>query len=280
MPSGQPYSSPHHCSRLEVPRKAGDREYVELPIAQRAPSSHHVLAIQTAPRPGKPSLPTTLDSLETAGLSRWKGSKILASDGYSPPIPPSWIGLPVSTSMPSLGSAKTFVALLQKTIEVDPSLEYLTYFQDDIVLAKNALDYIASVSIPPALSLVSWFNSIWLKPDWSTPSLGCRPTRYFIRSQAMTLSRMAVDAMLYCHVVTHWPRVNSCDAMPDWALGDIPYADHYPSLVQHTEGLNSACNLTLIQRNLDSTYPHKGQRISPSFVGEDFDVLSLFDLKG
>jgi hypothetical protein len=177
--------------------------------------------------------------------------------------------------MPSQGSAKTFVAMLREAIRCDPDLEYLTYFQDDVALAKNALDYIPQVSFPPELTLISWFNSAWIKPNWKNPSLGCRPTRYFIRSQAMTLTRASVDAMLYCPVITNWPLVNSCDAFPYWALGDLPYADHYPSLVQHTEGLNSACNLTLLQRNIDSTYPHKGPRTSPSFVGEDFDALHL-----
>lgn len=281
LPSGQPYSSPHYCSRLEVPRKKDDRKYIEQSVSRKTPSNHHALAIQTAPRPRGISLPSTLESLKTAGLARWLGPKILASDGYIPDCPPSWTGLTVSTEMPPLGSAKTFIALLRKSIEIDPKLEYLTYLQDDIVLAKNTLDYISQVSIPSNISLVSWFNTTWNKPGWKNdpPVLGCRPTRYFIRSQAMTITRMAMDAMLYCHVVNKWPRINSCDAMPDWALGDMPYADHYPSLVQHTEGLNSACNLTLIQRKLDSTYPHKGPRISASFVGENFNALELFEFK-
>jgi hypothetical protein len=201
------------------------------------------------------------------------------SDGYIPDHPTSWAGFAASTEMPSHGSAKTFVALLWKAMKVDPDLEYLTYFQDDIVLAKNSLDYIAQISIPPEISLVSWFNTTWLKPEWnnSPPILGCRPTRYFIRSQGMTISRMALDAMLYCHVVNNWPRMNCCDAMPDWALGDVPYADHYPSLIQHTEGLNSACSLALIQHSLNSAYSHNGTRMSPSFVGEEFDALKLFE---
>ena len=281
MPSGHPYSTPHYCSRLELDRKKDDRKYIEQAVFRRTPSLHHSLSIQTAPRPGRISLPTTLASLETAGLARWHGPKLLVSDGYIPECPPTWTGLAVSSEMPSLGSAKTFVALLRKAIENDPELEYLTYFQDDIILAKNSLDYISQVSIPPELSLVSWFNTTWNKPEWQNapPSLGCRPTRYFIRSQGITMTRRAIDAMLYCHVVNNWPRINSCDAMPDWALGDVPYADHYPSLIQHTEGLNSACNLTLIQHRLDSTYPHKGPRISPSFAGEDFNALKLFEFK-
>jgi hypothetical protein len=216
--------------------------------------------------------------MKSAGLDRWQGPRLLVFDGYSPPIPPGWIALKVSDVMPALGSAKTFISLLRHAIEIDPHLEFLTYFQDDISLAKNSLDYISRVNIPPELTLVSWFNSFWIKHDWKNgpPSLGCRPTRHFIRSQAMTLTRPTVDAMLYCPMVSHWPLTHSCDAMPYWALGDAPYADHYPSLAQHTEGLNSACNLTLIQRNLDSTYPHKGPRVSPSFPGEEFDALSLF----
>jgi hypothetical protein len=300
MPSGLPYSPPHYCSRLELPKIPNARERIERAVVRRTTTSqHHSLFVQTAKRPDHDSLQSTLNSLEQAGLHRWKGPCWIVSDGYLPEAPPPWQVFAVTTEQPALGSAKTFLAILRKALEVDPQLEYLTYLQDDIILSKNSLDYIAQVSIPDDLSLVSWFNTDWLKPEWgiegpakgkwtgkthdtlnvtiyiSPPVLGCRPTRYFIRSQAITLTRPAISAMLYCRVVANWPRLTSCDAMPAWALADIPYADHYPSLVQHTEGFNSACNLTLQRRNVTDACPHQGPRVSPSFIGEDFDALSL-----
>jgi len=297
MLSGKPYSPPHYCSRLEEPSfQTGDllsheirdtqslpknstyRERIERSVVRKDPSLYHLLTIQTAIRPNQSSLPTTLDSLEQAGVKRWNGPKIIVSDGYAPDVPPSWKLFVVSTKQPALGSAKTFVKLLRLAIATDPLLEYLTYFQDDIVLAKNSLDYISQVAIPKELSLVSWFNTDWHKPDFTPPAvLGHRATSLFIRSQAVTFTRMAVNAMLYCHEVTHWPKLDACDAMPAWALADIPYADHYPGLVQHTEGFNSACNLTFQQHQLRSKCPHNGERTSPSFVGENFDALSLWE---
>ena len=277
MPSGLPYTHPHYCSRLELPKTPNSRERIERAVVRRKTTSqHHSLFVQTAKRPDHDSLQSTLDSLVLAGIQRWEGPCWIVSDGYWPEVPSPWQVIAVTTEQPALGSAKTFLAVLRKALEVDPFLAYLTYLQDDIVLSKNSLDYIAQVSIPSNLSLVSWFNTDWLKPDYvSPPLLGCRPTRYFIRSQAITLTRPAIEAMLYCRVVVNWPRLTSCDAMPAWALADIPYADHYPSLGQHTEVFNSACKLTLQQRNVTDACPHHGPRVSPSFMGEDFDALSL-----
>ena len=285
LASGKPYTTPHYCSRLEKP-KPHDQIRIERPAARRSPKdegcnlSHHTLAIQTAPRPDHDSLQDTLDSLEHAGLQRWQGPRLMISDGYMPEEPfmcsTTWQVFPVATSLLPLGSAKSFVALLRRALEIDPKLEFLTYLQDDIVLSRNSLDYISQIAIPRELSLVSWFNTDWHKPDFTPPAiLGCRPTRFFIRSQGMTVARFAIDSMLYCHMVTNWPKLDGCDAMPAWALADIPYADHYPSLVQHTEGFNSACNRTLQQHKQTSRCPHKGARISPSFMGEEFDALSL-----
>lgn len=278
LPSGKPYSAPHYCSRLEKPEPHIPIR-IEQSVVRRNPSSHHTLAIQTAPRPNGDSLQDTLDSLEHAGLQRWQGPRLMISDGYVPEILVStstWQVFPVSTSLLPLGSAKTFVALLRRALEIDPELEFLTYLQDDIVLSKNSLDYISQIAVPKGLSLVSWFNTDWHKPGFTPPAiLGCRPTRYFIRSQGMTLARPAIDSMLYCHMVNNWPKLDGSDAMPAWALADIPYADHYPSLIQHTEGYNSACNKTLQQHSQTSRCSHNGARISPSFMGEDFDALSL-----
>ena len=194
MPSGFPYSPPHYCSRLELPKIPNTRERIERVVVQKKTiSSHHSLFVQTAKRPDHDSLQSTLNSLEQAGLQRWKGPRWIVSDGYLPEVSSPWQVFAVTTEQPALGSAKTFLAVLRKALEVDPLLMYLTYLQDDIVLSKNSLDYITQVSIPSDLSLISWFNTDWFKPDYvSPPILGCRPTRYFIRSQAITLTRPAI----------------------------------------------------------------------------------------
>ena len=197
MLSGKPYSPPHYCSRLEEPSfQTGDllsheirdtqslpknstyRERIERSVVRKDPSLYHLLTIQTAIRPNQSSLPTTLDSLEQAGVKRWNGPKIIVSDGYAPDVPPSWKLFVVSTKQPALGSAKTFVKLLRLAIATDPLLEYLTYFQDDIVLAKNSLDYISQVAIPKELSLVSWFNTDWHKPDFTPPAAVFHDNQY------------------------------------------------------------------------------------------------------
>ena len=83
--------------------------------------------------------------------------------------------------------------------------------------------------------------------------------------EAITLTRRAVDALSYCPRAANWPHRHQSDIMLAWTLMDTLYAEHYPSLVQHTAGSNSTCG-------------HEGSRTSSSFVGEDFDALSLLEL--
>ncbi len=262
-PSGQPYRPPHFCSRLELPRTIHDQIKVERPVAWRSPSQHHILAVQTAPRPHHDSLPTTLNSLEKAGLQRWTGPKIIMADGYQPDVPAPWQVFITMDHPPGLGSARTFLAAFREALKLDPSLEFLTIFEDDIVLSKNALDYIQRIEIPTDTAMISWYSWKWngSGPD-SLPILGIQPSRFFFDSQGLTLTRRAVDAALYCPRATGWPERNKKDILLAWTLMDTPYAEHWPNLIQHMEPINSACG-------------HKAPKTSPTFMGTEFDAMNL-----
>jgi hypothetical protein len=82
--------------------------------------------------------------------------------------------------------------------------------------------------------------------------------------------------MLKCPMLDHWPTRDGLDRMPPWALGDALYAVHFPILVQHTGGENSAVRLAggrCLGTNVPD--PHVGARTSPYFVGAGFDALAL-----
>jgi hypothetical protein len=279
----KPFTPPHHCTRLESSRHPEDTHFAVRQPSFQDPSNHHVLAVQTAPRP-QDSLEQTIASLTTSGSERWLGAKLLIADGCRPNVPPGWLH---SFSLPpTSGSAKTFVKLLRHSLSIDPGLESLTIIQDDVFLCLNALDYISRMAMPPDITLLTWFTypydyayppSPAQQPhpsELALPVLACRPTRFFILGQAFTLPRRTVDSLLTCpHVAHDWPKTHGSDEMPAWALGDAPYATHFPNLAQHIAGENSACLLTL--GNPDRETPHSGKRTSPYFPGMEFDALSL-----
>lgn len=290
MAPGRP---PHYCSRLHVPRRSLDFQYAAEDAAYREPSSHHVLALQTAPRPAD-MLGKTFASLYSAGAGDFRGVKILGFDGPLKDlelVPPGWevfVGERV-------GSARAFVRILRWALTVDPDLDYLTFVEDDVELCRNALAYVARLRMPEDVAFVTWFTYDY---DYSSPrhvvlgehpaSLGrpilaCRSARYFILTQCCTFSRYTVERVLSCPMAAErWPKRDAHDELISWALGDSLYAAHFPILVQHAGGLNSAVSLDRarefeISRGLADgpKDPQSGARSNPYYVGPDFDVLSL-----
>lgn len=186
------------------------------------------------------------------------------------------------------GSAIGFVSALRHALANDGDLEYLTFIEDDVSMCRNALSYMARVGIPQDLSFVSWFTYDY---DYATPPmqrqtphpsesrtavLGVRPSRYFILIQACTFPRRTVERLLRCpRITSEWPKREGHDEMVAWALGDALYATHFPILVQHTGGLNSAVVLDRGQAKLAPGDPWAEERKSPYYKGDAFDALSL-----
>jgi hypothetical protein len=290
-----PRSHPHYCTRLHTPRRALDFQYSAEDVTIAEPSPHHVLLLQTARRP-QSTLGATLDSLREAGIRDWPGPRILASDGPADQISSTfplnqdgWITL--HSPPPQLGAARAFVRALRLAFAVDPDLELLTFLEDDIELCKNALAYMAQVAVPPDVSLITWFTYNY---DWSTPRheiahptpqeiafdqgrgvLGVRPSRFFILTQACTLTRLTIEKICNCPLAAkEWPKREGHDELISWVLGDAPYATHFPIMVQHAGGLNSAVSVDLREHG-DLSNAQSGDRSSPLYVGREFDALGL-----
>jgi hypothetical protein len=223
--------------------------------------------------------------MEAAGLAKWPGPRLLVADGPVGDLPADW----VTASFPrSAGSAVAFIRSLRLALALDPKLEYLTFVEDDVEWCQNALDYVARISIPPDVAFVSWFTfdydytfpvfprQVPHLSDSKTPVLAIRSTRYFILTQACTFPRATVERILSCpHITDGWPKIDSHDEMISWALGDALYAVHFPIVIQHTGGLNSAVLLSRGKAIVDSDDPQANARTSPYFAGVDFDVHSL-----
>lgn len=277
-----PYVNEHHCTRLHVPKRSLDFAYQFAVPEVRDPSPHHVLAIMTAKRE-PPTLEDTLTSLEKAGgVLSWPGPAFLVSDGtYRANRRIDW---PLLETCLTHGSARTFVSTLRYSLAVDPDLENLTILEDDVVTCRNALAYVATTKVPSDVAFITWFTYDY---DFSTPhphptnppsgaSLGCRSTRYFILTQACTFPRTTIQRILDCpRASQHWPKHHAHDELISWALGDSLYAAHFPGLFQHVAGENSAVTLASRRGLSDGGNAQAGARISPYYVGDDFDALSL-----
>jgi len=292
-----PLAEPHLCTRLHRPRRSLDFYYSACEARHADPSPHHALVLQTAARP-VPTLNETIDSLEAAGLSRWPGPKICSSDGPDESsVPFNKEPWHLFRSRRQVGAACAFVRSLRLALAVDPDLDLLTFVEDDVEVCKNALDYVARIAIPRDVAFVTWFTYDY---DWSSPPhesddllnpsdlakrsgrpvLGCRPARFFILTQACTFTRETVDRILACpRVARDWPKLDCHDEMIAWALGDATYAAHFPVLVQHTGGKNSAVSLARTSSGATASDVQEGARTSPYYVGRDFDALTLLEKK-
>jgi len=258
------------------------------PVAYRqTPVREHVLAVMSCAGRGK-YLTKTISSLVRAGLVRWDGPKILVHDGpmdedasnaATALVHAGWV---VHTSSETLGQAQTFLHVLAATSEV-PDFQMLTMFEDDVQLARNALDYIRRTEFDIDLALISWFTTQNKQSPIEQPFLhisaaaNFTPTnaaitlpaetahavleRYYPSNQAITLPAETASAILSSGKLAAWPERHGADRI-FWEVPGTPCAVHYPSLVQHVGGE-------------DSRVGNTGSRMSPTFRGEGFDALSL-----
>lgn len=219
----------------------------------------HVLVVQTAPR-APAYLPRTLVSLERAGAGRWEGPRLLVADGYVPAAPVGWR---LEASEASEGQARTFFRALRLAAAV-PGFTALTLIEDDVVLAHNALDYIACIERDPDLVLQAWFT--WqIRRPWNVaiPLFLEVPLTHQSSNVAVTLSAERVHELLASDVVRNWTVRHSGDIAYLGVFAGGRCSVHFPSLVQHVGDV--------------STVGSVGPRVARHFLGEAQDAMRLLD---
>lgn len=283
---------PGECTRLQILRSDLDFTYEALAVRRQVPDTRrHVLAVRTAPRPCGSSLGTTVASLGEGGaLGRWLGNKVVVVDGLLSrrEVDEYRLEWELFASGTKMGSALSLVETLRTALGACPDLEHVTLVEDDVEVCRGFLDYVPTVAVPDDVAFVSWFTYDY---DWAWPRrpyqcadlaglgrpvLASRTSRFFVLSQAVTLPRRTVDCVLRCPMVAEgWPTLDGADRMLSWALGDARYAVHFPILVQHAGGDNSAVALARGPLPEGADDPQAGDRKSPHYVGRDFDAGSL-----
>ena len=138
----------------------------------------------------------------------------------------------------------------------------LTLLEDDIVLAKNALDYIATTRIDDDLGFISWFSVYSYDGPRIPPLLHCIPACDYQFNQAITFPARTVHELLASDALKNWSEPHGADRIYKDVFPDRKVAIHYPNLVQHVGGTES-----LVGNN------DHGPRESLTFIGEDVDAL-------
>lgn len=173
-----------------------------------------------------------------------------------------WVGPQITIRDERLdGQAKTMLRAFEYAAACQP-FTALTLVEDDAVLAKNALDYIASVEIDSDLALISWFTmENRPAPPFSPFLYVTNAATYRPSNQCITFPAATVRAVLASGRLQTWPEKHGADIIFREVPGK-PCAIHYPNLAQHVGGNASLTG-------------NVGARVSPTFIGEDADALKL-----
>ncbi len=226
-----------------------------------------VLMVQTCKRPGN-YVKRTLASLD---VDQWPGPRVLVGDGYDPRDEYDTKGWDVEV-WPQVGSAHTRLRMYLLATEMQ-GVTSLTYLEDDVVVVRNGLEYMAQCE----------FRKEWLYMAWFTLRAPPRPGHFFdvismrdyCRNTAFTVSMETLREIVSNDTIMSWPLplvpgmspMHSSDGTDSifrryWP--DALCAVHYPNLVQHIGEVTTV----EFQKKMASRAP----QVSPSFPGEAFDA--------
>ena len=209
-------------------------------VRRTSPDPGHVLLVQH--REGR-DYARTEESLWEAGAGAWQHFSFL-------------------TDHTGEGQAKTFFRALAAAAGTS-GFTALTLLEDDVILAKNALDYIATTKIDDDLAFVSWFSVGRYSGPRLPPVLDCFRARDYMFNQAITFPARTVHELLASDALKNWSEPHGADRIYKDVFPDRLVAVHYPNLVQHIGGAQS-----LVGNN------DHGPRTSPTF-GQVADALDL-----
>lgn len=211
-------------------------------------------------------LERTIASIDRAGGSEYSGPKFIHVDGPVDGIvgAPGWDVVSVS---PVGGSAvRALLAIAARALDLQA--EPLLYFEDDVILCRNAIPAMLRIGVPYPLGLVSYCDLLWHaggRPLELVAYPGC-PRNFpvadggFVGCQALALARRTLEQLVAVGPPA-WVDRHNCDATIGTSCRAYGIVD---SLADHI-GADSA----IMGKRYERLRGVRGWR------GEDFDASAI-----
>ncbi len=200
-------------------------------------------------------------TLDCINKQTWRGKKILWSDGELPETKGTY-GWKIIVREKQ-GPPNTF-AFWDMLNYCNCECEDILFFEDDILLSKNCLEYIQKIGCPEPYSYISWYDGLF-KPTIVVPKIWNIDGSEIISCQARTIPIRTIEYLCKYRYSDQWePRyMSGSDAVMAKALKGKLAGIHVPSLVQHI-GEES---LVMPEGSALMDY-----RVSATWKGEEFDI--------
>jgi hypothetical protein len=227
------------------------------------------VSIITCKRP-VPTVETTAAALLAAGADAC-AERYVVVDGQEPPAVPGW-AVQLSSKPEPQGVRATMWRAFAHAVAA--GVDRLIYCEDDIIPCKNAIRYIAALSVPDDVAFID-FHDITELPNATTPGLyrmpphGIRHTGY-VGNLCMLIPNRTLRYFMRKDPFAVMPAARN---HADTAIGQLVsrsmwprYVVHIPRLVRHV-GVTSAAHTGAIRA--------AAVTVTINYPGDDFDALTL-----
>jgi hypothetical protein len=221
-----------------------------------------LISILTCPARGQ-YLAATVASLERAGAAKYSGPKVIHVDG--PADLRDFPGWTVRSLGPRVGARRAMLAIMARAAALD--VETLLYFEDDVLLCKNAIPAMLEIGVPAPLGFVSYCDLAWhVGPTMQLCAYpGCPqnapvPVDGFVGCQALALPLRTLVS-LSTRPAPAWLDRNNCDS----TIGTCAAVYGIVASLANHVGMDSA----IMGRTYARLHQVRG------WQGEDFDAATV-----
>lgn len=216
-------------------------------------------------------LAQTIASIDRAGGAEYSGTKVVHVDGPADGIGPFPGWRVVSLSPARSGARRSMLDVMARAAA--PGVELLLYFEDDVLLCRNAIRAMLQIGVPEPLGFVSYCDLLW----HPTPPLelrafpGCPRNAPvsdggFVGCQALALPRRTIERLATTPAPV-WIDRNNCDATIGTSSEVYGVVD---SLANHV-GADS-CIMGATYQRLRAVRGWRGEDFDADIVPRTFDL--------
>jgi hypothetical protein len=176
-------------------------------------------------------------------------------------------------------------------LALERGAESLTFFEDDLRFAKNALKIVAQVKVPEHLALVKWFDAF--AKEFSS---GEGVTEMLVKEDlenafqgncAMTIPKRTLEALVAHPAVPIWAFKHFGDGLMGLCLAGKTIGCYVPNPIQHIGAVSSVKNGTLRWGRVSTTFTESvwdtlleaEETVESNYQFETGQKVSVEDLK-